>query len=176
MVVHRVVSLNAACVQTRGDNNPSDDPTPVPFEAIVGRVVAAHRDQRRFSVPGGRQGLAGSYLAKAHRCMRSVLAGLFGSAYRGLARTGLGNRLLPVSLRPRMVVFGHSPSQQLKLIWGRREIGHYDFRAGRWKIRLPFRPILNESDLTQAAFQMEVARKRARAMSLERLRMRAGDA
>ena len=108
--------------------------------------------------------------------MRSALARLFGSAYRGLAGTGLGNRLLPAALKPRMVSFGHSPSQQLKLIWGQSEIGRYDLRAGRWKIRQPYRLILNESDLMRAAAQADEARTRARALVLERRRMRAGDA
>jgi hypothetical protein len=119
--------------------------------------------------------MAGFRLAKARRHMRSALAGLLGSAYHGLARTGLGNRILPASLRPRMVAFGSSSRQHLKLIWGQSEIGHYDDRARQWKIRLPFRLILNESDLGRAAAQVDEARTRARAQVLERLRMRAGD-
>ncbi len=175
MVVHRVVGLNAAGARTRGDNNPTDDPTPVPPEAIVGRIVAAHRGHRRFGVPGGWQGLAGSCLGKAQRRMLSALAWLFSSAYRGLARTGLGNRLLPVPLRPSMVAFGSSPRQHLKLVWGQSEIGHYDGRAGQWKIRLPFRLIVDESALERAAAQVDEARTRARDKALERLRMRAGN-
>ncbi len=176
MVVHRVVRLNATGAQTRGDNNPTDDPKQVPFDAIVGRVVAAHRGQRRFCVPGGRQGLARSCLGKARRQIRSSLARLFGSAYRGLARTGLGNRLLPVPLRPRMVAFGSTPRQHLKLVCGQSEIGHYDDRAGQWKIRLPFRLIVDESALGRAAAQVDEARTQARDKTLERLRMRAGNA
>jgi hypothetical protein len=175
MVVHRIVGLTAAGAITRGDNNADNDPTPVPLEAIEGLVVAAHRGQRRFSVPGGRQGLARASLGKARHRMLSALSGLFGSAYHDLARTGLGNRLLPVSLRPRMVAFGPAFRQQLKLISGRREIGHYDARDGRWKIQLPFRLIVDESDLGRAAAQAEEAKTRARAQAQERLRMRAGD-
>jgi signal peptidase I len=175
MVVHRIVGITAGGAKTRGDNNAEDDPTPVPLDAIEGRIVAAHRGQRRFFVPGGWHGMAGSYLAKAHRRMRSALARIFGNAYRGLAGTGLGNRLLPETLRPRMVAFGRSPRQQLKLIWGQREIGHYDNLAGQWKIRLPYLLILNKSDLTRAAAQLDEAKMRAKALSLKRLRMRAGN-
>jgi signal peptidase I len=175
MVVHRVVRLTASGAVTRGDNNLSDDPMPVPLEAIVGRAVAAHRGQRRFRIPGGEQGMARAILAKARHRTLSVLSGLFGSAYHGLSRTGLGNQLLPASLRPRIVAFGPALRQQLKLLLGQREIGHYDIRDGRWKIKMPFRLIVNESELGLAAAQADGASSQARVRARRRRHDRAGD-
>ncbi|MDD4650660.1 MAG: SynChlorMet cassette protein ScmC [Methanothrix sp.] len=172
MVVHRVVGLTATGIQTRGDNNPTDDPAPVPMEAILGRVIAAHRGQRRFAVPGGRAGMARAGMAKAGRHIRSALARHLGRAYRGLAETGLWYRLLPERLRPRIVAFGPSARQQYKLISGRKEIGHYDERGGRWRIQLPCRLIVDESQLERAAAQADEARAQARAQAEKRLRMR----
>jgi signal peptidase I len=173
MVVHRVTGANAAGVQTRGDNNPADDPTPVPLDAIVGRVVAAHRGQRRFAVPGGTDGVVRAALARSRRQMLSSLAKHLGSAYRSLARAGLVCRLLPTPLKPRIVAFGPSIRRQCKLISGRREIGHYDERGGRWRIQLPFRLIVDESHLDRAAFLVDEARAMAKAEAKERLRKRA---
>jgi signal peptidase I len=173
MVVHRVVGVNATGVRTRGDNNQSDDPTPVPLDAIVGRVVAAHRGKRRFTVPGGREGMARASLAKAGRHIRSALARHLGSVYCSLARAGLVSRLLPTPLKPRIVAFGPSIRRQCKLISGRREIGHYDERGGRWRIQLPFRLIVDESHLDRAAFLVDEARAMKKAEAKERLRKRA---
>lgn len=144
----------------------------LPIDAIVGRVVAAHSGQRRFAVPGGKQGMVRASLGNARHRTLSVLSDLFGSAYHGLARTGLGNRLIPASLRPSIVAFGPALRQQLKLISGRREIGHYDVRDRQWKIKMPFRLIVNESDLGRVAAQADEERTQAR-KALERRHTRA---
>jgi hypothetical protein len=52
MVANKVIGIFAAGLQTRGDNNPADDQASVPFDAIVGMVVAAAvaRDASLFLV------------------------------------------------------------------------------------------------------------------------------
>jgi hypothetical protein len=117
--------------------------------------------------------MARAGLAKAGRKIRSALARHLGNAYRGLARTEIVSMLLPEPLRPRIVAFGPSARQQYKLIFGKREIGHYDERGGRWRIQLPFRLIANESHLERAAALADESRVRPRAQAEKRLAAKA---
>jgi SynChlorMet cassette protein ScmC len=169
MVVHRVVSLTAAGAQTRGDNNANNDSYVVPLKAIIGQVVAANRNKRRFNVSGGWQGTASSFIANGWRGLLSTSSLIVGEYYRILARTGLCNRLLPAPLKPRLVAFGPQRRQHLKLIWGRSVLGHYNNRAKQWQIRLPFRLFVDESALDRASAQVEEARKQAKARALKGL-------
>jgi hypothetical protein len=63
--------------------------------------------------------------------------------------TGLGpfDRLLPRSLRPRLVRFDARHRVFLKLLSGRQTVGLYDDRREEWRIRRLFRLFVNERSL-----------------------------
>ena len=67
--------------------------------------------------------------------------------YHGLAETGVFRRLLPSSLRPRLVTFEARHQKYLKLLMGRRVVGQYDTRQEQWHIRRPFRLFVDEAAL-----------------------------
>ncbi|MBM4430180.1 MAG: signal peptidase I, partial [Chloroflexi bacterium] len=88
-VVHRVVSVSAQGIRTRGDNNPSEDDHWLQPSDVLGQVVAA-RDSR------GERRIAGSWHGQLTR--RGVLLGrgvwrlggrLLHGLYYALARSGL---------------------------------------------------------------------------------------
>jgi len=71
LVVHRVVCTTDDCIRTRGDHNGAEDRWQVRREAIIGRVVAAWRGQRRRRLAGGTMGrLVAGYLPWRHRLAR----------------------------------------------------------------------------------------------------------
>jgi len=138
-VVHRVVRTGPAGVATRGDNNAREDALLVQPEDIRGRVVAAWRGQKRREISGGAPGeLRGRWL-HLRRLPGRVISLLLHPVYRALSRLGLIARLLPVPLRPRMVVFRAPGGDRLRLLWGRRVIGRYDDATRQWQIRRPYR-------------------------------------
>jgi signal peptidase I len=56
-VVHRIVDIGVDFFGVKGDDNPAGTAEKVPFQRVLGRVVAVEREgQRRKSVGGGKRG------------------------------------------------------------------------------------------------------------------------
>ena len=145
-VVHRVLEVTPQGIRTRGDNNRFDDDWLLAPADVLGRIVAAWREASRRPIAGGRAGQRQAARARwawaADRHLSSVLR----VPYDALARSGVLRRLLPARLRPRVVVFDGAPAHW-RLMRGGRAIGHYDPAAGRWRIKRPFRLIVDEASL-----------------------------
>jgi hypothetical protein len=157
MTVHRVVSVGRGVsdgrpggdIRTRGDNCTADDPWILQAEDIIGRVTAARRGIRRRKVHGGALSVAG-------RRSRVVVLRAIGHWARLLrARIPLPvfrlpGRLLPRSLRPRLVQFDARDQAFLKLLMGRQTVGQYDDRLDLWRFRRPFHLFVDERALREA--------------------------
>jgi hypothetical protein len=59
--------------------------------------------------------------------------------YDPAVKAGSLDGVLPQHLRPRLVEFNGRHWVDLKLLFGEREIGHYDSYLEAWRIRRPFR-------------------------------------
>lgn len=146
-IVHRVIRVRAEGMCTRGDNNPVEDSWRLQPSHIAGRVVAAWRGQRRWKVSGGVQGrlvarLAGARLkldAISSRCLRPI--------YNAVAERGLLLKLVPSSFAPRVMRYRPNGHVRLRLQLHGRLIGEYDPRAGGWRIRRPFRLLIDKDTL-----------------------------
>ena len=148
-VVHRVVSVGRPedGIRTKGDNNTEDDPWFLQAGDIIGRVKAAQRGARRRVVHGGWTGLTVLRCARLRRGIRSCAGLLPHTLYRLVAGLGPFGRLLPASLRPRLARFDARYRVFLKLLVGRQTVGYYDDRFGKWRIRRPFRLLVDEQSL-----------------------------
>ncbi|UCG42942.1 MAG: SynChlorMet cassette protein ScmC [candidate division WOR-3 bacterium] len=161
-VAHRVIDVGPEGIRTRGDNRQTDDPWVLPKGDIIGRVVTAQRESKRRVVPGGRRGALALRCARLGRGSRRLVGSLPNALYDVLAGLGPLGRLLPASLRPRLVRFavpyrfwshgftGTSYRVFLKLLMGRRTIACYDSRRKRLDIRRPFHLFVDEHTLMQA--------------------------
>jgi signal peptidase I len=155
-VVHRVVAVRRLetgdggpreGIRTRGDNNGLDDPRVLQAVDIIGRVTAAQRGARRRVIAGGWKGLVVLRRARLGRGIRRSAGLLPHTLYRVLAGLGPFDRLLPWSLRPRLLRFDARCRVFVKLLMGRRTVGQYDDRRGEWRIRRPFRLFVDEKTL-----------------------------
>jgi SynChlorMet cassette protein ScmC len=146
-VVHRVVAVGADGIRTRGDNNMPDDPWVLRPGDLIGRVKAAQRGTRRRSVPGGWRGLVALRWSRLGRRIWRRAGGIPDRLYFIVADLGPFDRLLPASLRPRLVRFHARQRVFLKLLMGGRPVGHYDTRRRKWHIRRPFRLFVKEQIL-----------------------------
>ena len=158
-VVHRVVSVGrrgtgdggpAEGIRTRGDNNPTGDPWVLQAGDIIGRVKAAQRGARRRVVHGGWRGPMVLRGARLGQRIRRYIGPLPHILYDFVAGLGPFDRLLPVSLRPRLVRFDARYRVFLKLLSGTQTVGQYDDRLQRWYIRRPFRLFVDEQTLRKA--------------------------
>ncbi|MBU0493861.1 MAG: S26 family signal peptidase, partial [Chloroflexi bacterium] len=146
-VVHRVARVTPSGVYTRGDNNPQEDPYLLQPADIIGQVVAAQRGVTRRRIAGGRRGVLRGVACRPRRMVNRGVSRLLHSAYRALADIGLFRRLLPTGLRPRVFAFQARNQTFLKLLMGRRVVGQYDTRENEWRIRRPFRLLVDEASL-----------------------------
>jgi len=137
--------LNAYGICTRGDNNPHVDPYRLQPADVIGQVVAAQRGVKRRRIAGGRWGALRGMACRPRRVINRGVSQSLHGAYRGLA--GRFRGLLPAHLRPRVFAFQARNQTLLKLLLGRRVIGQYDTRKEQWRIRRPFRLLVDEAGL-----------------------------
>jgi signal peptidase I len=147
LVVHRVVRVMPEGVCTRGDNSAGEDDWCLGPERVIGRVVAAWRGQRRRRISGGWTGRLWVYALRGRRILGRVASLLLRPVYHWLAHTGIVRRLVPASLRPRVVVFGADARARLRLLLGRRIVGEYVPGWRKWRFRRPFRLLVDEAAL-----------------------------
>lgn len=137
-VVHRLVRITAQGLQTRGDNNPYEDPYCLPQEAVIGQVIAVQSGSRRRVVHGGRLGLWQAHWWWAWR--GGVLAWL--AAWLGPLYRGVGDWLaphLPPAWQPQELLLRTPQGERRRLVWRGRMIGEFVPQRGEWLIRRPYR-------------------------------------
>jgi hypothetical protein len=150
LVVHRVVRVMPEGGCTRGDNNAGEDGWCLGPERVIGRVVAAWRGRRRRRIFGGWAGRLWAYAVRGRRILGRAVSALLRPIYHGLARSGIVRHLVPVFLRPRVVVFRAGGGQRLRLMLGRRVVGEYVPGWRGWRFRRPFRLLVDEAALPKA--------------------------
>jgi SynChlorMet cassette protein ScmC len=155
-VVHRVVSVERERVEddspkehirTRGDNNAWNDAWALPASQVIGRVTAAQRGTRKRKVHGGWRGFATLRWERLGQGIRRRAGRVPHKLYGLLAGLGPFDRLLPRSVRPRLVRFDARYRVFLKLLMGGQTVGQYDDRREEWRIRRPFNLFINRQSL-----------------------------
>jgi len=147
MVVHRVISVDAQGVRTRGDHNTDLDPWVLSPDRIVGRVVGAQWGNWRRSISGGLRGRSYAFGVRIIRMIDSKISPLLHPIYHRLAQTGILRRWLPFGVDTRILCFNRSTGTELQLLLGRRVIGRLLPGRNEWVIRRPFRLLVNEASL-----------------------------
>ena len=146
-VVHRVVEYDAGGIRTRGDGNRWDDERALQARDIIGRVTAAQRGRRRRPVRGGRRGLALLRCARLFAAIRARAGSVPHRLFSLLVRLGPFGRLLPRSLRPRVVRFDARYRVFQRLLVGRLTVGQFDDRRRAWRISRTARLLLGGGGL-----------------------------
>jgi hypothetical protein len=142
-VVHRIIRVTPAGISTLGDSNTREDTLIVQPEDIQGQVVAVWHGQKRRAIAGGVQGHLTSRWLRWRRLPGKRVSRLLHAPYYALSRHGVIARLMPAPFRPRVVVFQTEGHGEFRLLLGQQIIGRYDARKHLWKIRRPFRLIVD---------------------------------
>jgi signal peptidase I len=144
-VTHRVVSVNARGIRTRGDNNRKMDPWLLQPCDITGRVVSAHRGTRTIYVHGGKRGVLMVRALWFIRYADAVISSLFRPVYRRLSTAGMFRSVFPKT-KTRLLCFKQPGGVEMQLLMGSKIIGRR--RSGEpWRVRRPFRLFVNEASL-----------------------------
>jgi signal peptidase I len=143
-IVHRVVDVSLEGYLTRGDGNREADPWVVKPEQVAGRAVVAWRGMRKRRVASGIMGHMAAWIATTRKRIDQALSPRLHPIYQALARQRILYRLLPVSHRPRVIAFSGKAGAALRLMMGRKTIGHFDEGKDEWVIKRPFRLFVDD--------------------------------
>jgi len=146
-IAHRVVRLEAGGARTRGDNNPYDDPWTVRAGDLIGRAVGAERGGKTVRVYGGAVGAAYSRLVLLSKAADALLSRALGRTYRWLAGSRLSRQWLAPLFHPRVVSVRRPGGEERMLLIGGALIGRLGPGQDRWRIKRPYRLLVNEDAL-----------------------------
>lgn len=148
-IVHRVVHVDHnGVIRTRGDNNTQVDPWELSSSDVVGKVAYASLEGRRRRIRGGFVGRIAGRVMLARRGVRRVVLGRLQPVYRRLAGLPILRRRVAPLFEPRVVSYRRGDgSTELHLLLGARIIGRLAPGNSEWRIKAPYRFVVDESRL-----------------------------
>jgi signal peptidase I len=144
-VVHRIVAISDNHLITRGDNNSLDDPVPVQFSQVLGKVQTAEDNTAFKKVRGGRIGLWGSIIGRMLRGINHWGTHNLGFPYRALRRS----RIMQHLWRPVIVkihVQTNEGSFLIKYIYKHHTVAIWDPLQQQFTCSKPFDLVLFPPD------------------------------
>jgi hypothetical protein len=146
-IVHRVEQIRPEGIRTRGDNSRRMDEWRLDPGQVIGRVVAVFRGGRRRAAWNGRKGRFRArllfYLLPVGQAVNRILH----FPYHALSARGVFSRWMPSGWRPRKVLFVAGGRRFWRMQWGRHVVGQYDDGSNQWRIRRPFRLLIDPREL-----------------------------
>ena len=146
-VVHRVVSINAQGICTKGDNNKNIDPWVLRPDDIIGRVVSARRKGRRVNI---RRGEWSRIFAPAHwvrKLVNLTIFRIFHPVYHYFAQSDIIGNVFSRRFKTQILYFKRTNGIEMQLLMGQWVIGRCPPGKDQWQIRRPFRLFVNEASL-----------------------------
>jgi SynChlorMet cassette protein ScmC len=145
-IVHRVIGSSGTGLITRGDNNPTPDPEPVTADLIIGKVVTAWRKNEHRPIAGGWKGRCTHTWLRVRKAILIRTAWIIRLGKPFLVLTRALPNVFPGGYRPRVVLFTDRHTNTLRLFFGSSVAGEFSEYNG-WRVRYPFRLLVNESTL-----------------------------
>jgi signal peptidase I len=146
-VVHRVVSYDSCGVKTRGDNNPKADPYVMPPSRIIGKVDSVKRGNINIPICGGHRGSIYANILLITKRINVILSKILHPAYHWLSQKGFLRRILSPLLKTKVLYFKKHGSVEMQILIGRRVVARRLPGDSEWRIRRPYRLVIDETFL-----------------------------
>lgn len=146
-IVHRVERVTPGGIRTRGDNCPRQDDWLLAPDQIIGQVTAAQRGGSRRKVSNGYPGWLWAQGIRLGGPIFGAVNRILHIPYHALSEAGGIPRALPPGWRPRKVLFQSGERRVWRMMWGRLVVGQYEEGRGPWRIRRPFRLLIDPREL-----------------------------
>jgi len=147
-IAHRIVSVNASGVRTRGDNNHKIDPWVLHSEEIIGKVVSAQRGKKKLrKIYGGLHGKIFSIAFRLEVQAKIMIYKALSPAYPFLTRSITFRGLITHWMKIKVVYFKRPEGMEMQLLLGQKVIGKRLPWQERWHIRYPFKLLVDENSL-----------------------------
>jgi signal peptidase I len=154
VIAHRVIAIMNNGFSTQGDNNFAKDSWCLKRSAVIGKVVASTRNNKRKRVYGGRIGLN---LAR----LSIVEQRLFYKAMRFLNpmhQAILDKCRFPKSLKiidMRVAIFKNEAKTDIVLLSGKKLVGRYNISKNQWQISPVYRLFFNQTTFPELGFDVK---------------------
>lgn len=151
-IVHRVEAVSDGIIRTRGDATGSPDPWALQPADIRGRIEFVRGDRGWYRARNGRVGTVMAGTVALRRGLQALIAPVMDPVYRVLSSSRLLKQV-GRNLPTRLIVFQRTlgPEYQLRLFG--LTIGRCLPGRRRWRIRTPFRLVVDEERLPVSAVQ-----------------------
>jgi signal peptidase I len=146
-IAHRVKSAAPNGIRTRGDNCRPPDEWLLSSDQVIGQVIIAHRGKRKRAVPNGNMGRVWAWWLRAWLPAGNAAGRILHLPYHALSGTGGLRRWVPSGWRPRKMLFQSDGRRIWRMVWGGQVVGEYEEGRGPWRIRRPFRLLIDPRDL-----------------------------
>jgi signal peptidase I len=146
-VTHRVVSVDARGVRTRGDNNNNTDSWILQTEEITGRVDSVLRGVKKVPIHGGRRGMIYALALRSIKRANLTISRILHPAYHRLADSGIFRRNIPHATKPQVFCFMRPNGVEMQLHLGPWIIGRRLPGQNHWHIKRPFKLFIDEATL-----------------------------
>ena len=146
-LVHRVAAVTPEGIRTRGDNRRKPDDWLIGADRVIGRITAAQRGGSRRRVANGCAGRLWAGMLFIGLPIVGAVNRALRIPYRALSGIGGIPRRLPPGWGPRKVLFRAGERRIWRMMWGRHVLGQYEEGQGGWRIRRPFRLLIDPRDL-----------------------------
>ncbi|NQS97730.1 MAG: signal peptidase I [candidate division Zixibacteria bacterium] len=147
-IVHRVIAKRPGRLVTCGDNRYVPDKEIVTDNEIIGKVVFARRETKRIPIINGLLGLAVVYIIRARKKLANALINqLLRPVYYLLCDFKAIKRLIHRKISYRILAVKSGKGMELQLHIKNKKIGRLRCGSTEWKIKPPFKLLLDESSL-----------------------------
>jgi signal peptidase I len=149
-IVHRVKAAGDGGIRTAGDASGAPDPWTIAPSAIRGRVEFVRGEKGWRWVRNGRAGTVVAGTVALRRGIRALIAPVLNPVYRALSSSRLVKRL-GRTLPTRLIVYQRKQGLEYQLRLFGLTIGRCLPGRKQWRIRTPFRLVVDEEHLPISA-------------------------
>ena len=143
-VVHRIIKLRADGAITRGDNNNKIDPYVVAYDDIIGKVIAAKRKSKLFTIKGGRIGF---FIHKTMLFRKYFMQ--YGLApLRFVSNVLAASNLLTIFhplFKTNVISIKRNNQTSKLLVIGKKAVGKQVDGSEKWQIRFPYKYFIDKN-------------------------------
>jgi len=140
---HRLVSIEQDSVRTAGDANLMNDPFPVPFDAILGRVAMIRRGAELMRPANGVRGLRYLRMNRIRNRLGRIPGKVLRAGMVGLLQIIPVHRYLHRLVPWKHLRFPHPESSEEVIQWGRFTVARKSSLNPAWNIRMIFLPFFD---------------------------------
>jgi len=147
-VTHRIIAVSGNKFETRGDNNPANDPGALTGKDILGKVEYYQRGRKLYKVSGGSRGVARAYLLRVYKKLMNRRSYFLSAVYNWIVKATEDYRAGIIVKKPMCLHVKRPWGEELIVRMGKTRIGRRG-KDGLLQIKPPFKLMVSEHQIRE---------------------------